>query len=176
MKSRNMMKKWVIGQSLLLALGIAVASIGSAQAEHKGVNHGKGNGPQFSFDIETFCGDPVAMVPLYDEYGNVIGYDAATTNVAIRLTDASDDDGPAYDGVGLLTIECTGAVKTGRGKPSQVNFSTQLLDDPGFGVIETSCPLTQLPKGATEWKVRATASGGDVRRAVSDSCEEVTAP
>jgi len=77
--------------------------------------------------------------------------------------------------VGLLTIECTAAVKTGRGKPIQVEFATIEIPAPGFGVIEANCPVGLLATG-TEWKVRATASGEDVTRAVSDSCEEVTAP
>ena len=181
MKSRNTMKKWVIGQSLLLALGISVGSIGSAQAEHKdshGNNGGNnGNGPQFSLDIETFCGVPNAME--IDMYGNVVNI--FNDEVAVRLTDVSDDNGPADAEVGLLEVECIAAVKTGRGKPSQQSFSTQSIWYPDLGVsgqlvFDTSCPLDLLPEGATEWKVRATASGGDVRREVSDSCEEVTAP
>jgi hypothetical protein len=158
MKSKNMMKKWVIGQSVVLAIGIA----GAADA-----------GPQFSFDGETFCGDP-AMVPIYDVNGDVIGYEEGLDeNVAVRLTDVSDDNGPAGAAVGLLTIECLAPVKTSRGKPTQTNFATIELPDPGFGVIEATCPLGSLPIGVTEWKARATASEGDVRRPKSDTCEEV---
>jgi hypothetical protein len=149
-----MMKKWVIGQSLVLAMGIA------------GVAHA---GPQFSLDVETFCGDPVAAE--YDADGILLQH--FEENVAVRLTDVSDDNGPVGAAVGLLTIECTAAVKMGRGKPAQVNFGTISLPDPGFGVIDATCPLGNLPEGATEWKARATASDGDVRRPVSDSCEEV---
>ena len=176
MKTSNTMKKWVIGQSLVLALGVAVGSIGSAQATHKGDQHGKG--PQFSLDTEAFCGDPVAMVPIYDAEGAIIGYEEDVhTNVAVRLTDVSDDNGPEGAAVGLLTIECLAPVKQGgRGKPSQVEFATIEIEDPGFGIIEASCPLGSLPGGATEWKARATASDGDVRRPVSDNCEEVAAP
>jgi hypothetical protein len=135
-------------------------------------------GPQFSLDVETFCGDP-AMVPIYDVDGAVIGYEEGLgkhyENVAVRLTDVSDDNGPADPEVGLLKIECTAAVKDDRGKPTQTTFATILIPTPGFGVIETKCPLGSLPDGATEWKASATASDGDVRRDVFDYCEEIAA-
>lgn len=157
MKTSNTMKKWVIGQSLVLALGAA----GAVHA-----------GPKFSLDVESFCGDPMAVE--YDADG--IPLNTFNENVAVRLTDVSDDNGPADPEVGLLTIECTAAVKLGRGKPKQVNFATIELPYPGFGVIDATCPLGHLPDGATEWKARATASDGNVRRPVSDNCEEVAAP
>ncbi len=165
MKTSNTMKKWVIGQSLVLALGVA----GAVHADHK---LGHSSGPKLSIDIEAFCGDPKAVE--YDANG--IPVNTFNENVAVRLTDVSDDDGPVDAAVGEVTIECTAAVKMGRGKPAQVNFGTIVLPDPGFGIIDTTCPLGNLPGGATEWKARATASGGDVRRPVSDNCEEIAAP
>jgi hypothetical protein len=157
MKTSNTVKKWVICQSLVLALGVA----GAVHA-----------GPKFSLDIEAFCGDPNAEE--LDMYGNVVN--TFDENVAVRLTDTSDDNGPADPQVGDLTIECLTPVKSGRGKPKQETFATILIPDPGFGVIDATCPLGSLPEGATEWKARATASGGDVRREVSDNCEEIAAP
>ena len=171
MKTENKMNKWIIGQSLLLALGIAVGSIGSAQAAHKGSEHSQGNngkGPQFSLDVEAFCGNPVAVE--YDMDYNILNI--FEENVAVRLTDVSDDNGPEGAIVGNLTIVCTAAVKAGRGKPNDVTFTTISIDDPGFGVINASCPLDALPDGATEWKATATATGGDVRLDVGDTCME----
>jgi hypothetical protein len=129
-------------------------------------------GPKFSLVVEAFSGDPVAV--RLDEDGNVI--EVFDENVAVRLTDVSDDNGPTDPQVGLLTVECLAAVKMGREKPAQVNFATILIPDPGFGVIDATCPLGSLPAGATEWKATATASGGDLRRPVSDTCEEVLVP
>jgi hypothetical protein len=149
----------------VLALLLAVAGLVSAPSADA-------RGPKFSLDVEAFCGDPVAVE--YDEDGNVINTFAE--NVAVRLTDVSDDNGPADPQIGLLTVECLAAVKMGRGKPTQVNFVTIEIPDPGFGVIDATCLLGSLPDGATEWKATATASGGDVRRAVSDTCEEVPVP
>ena len=160
------------------ALSLAMGVGGSAFAEHKGTAHGQGgNGPRFSVDVEAFCGEP-AMVPIYDEFGDIIGYEEGLgqdgENVAVRLTNVSDDNGPEGAEVGLLTIECLAAVKQGgRGKPSQIGFADIEIPLPGFGIVEATCPLGALPAGATEWKARVTASEGDVRREVSDTCEEV---
>jgi hypothetical protein len=158
---------------VLLANALLVAACGSGGGDDDAqevADRGRGNGPQFSLDIEAFCGDPVAIE--YDEDMNPLGTFAQ--NVAVRLTDVSDDNGPAGADVGLVTIECLAAVKPeGGGKPDQVNFATILIPDPGFGITDATCPLGSLPAGATEWKASATASGGTVRRDVSDSCEEV---
>ncbi len=126
-------------------------------------------GPQFSLDVETFCGDPVAVE--YDIDG--IPVNTFNQNVAVRLTDVSDDNGPEDATVGEVTVNCMAAVKQGRGKPDQVIFETITLPDPGFGVIDATCSFGNLPEGATEWKATATVSGGDVRRVVSDNCEEI---
>ena len=134
---------------------------------------GTSHAAKFSLDAEAFCGDP-AMVPTYDSDGiTIIEHRPMSDNVAVRLTDVSDDNGPEGAEVGLLRIECLAAVKQGRGKPNQFNFATVDIPDPGFGVIEANCPLDSLPEGATEWKARATASEGDVRRPVSDNCDEI---
>ena len=135
---KNFGKKYVwktVAIAGVLALLLAVTGLVSAPSADA-------RGPQFSLDVEAFCGDPVA----------------------VRLE------------VGLLTIECLAAVKSGKGKPDQVNFATIQIPDPGFGVIDATCPLGSLPPGATEWKATATASDGDVRRPVSDTCEEVPVP
>lgn len=150
--------------AVVVAAAMALSSTADAR--------GHGTGPQFSLDIEAFCGDPVAVE--LDEDGNVI--QMFDENVAVRLTDVSDDNGPVDPQVELLTIECLAAVKMGRGKPAQVNFATILIPAPGFGVIDATCPLGSLPADADEWKARATASGGDLRRTVSDTCEEVPVP
>lgn len=150
------MKKSVVS-SVALALTMSIASSADAR------------GPKFGLDVEAFCGDPNAVE--LDASGNVVQVFAE--NVAVRLTDDSDDNGPAAPVVGLLTVECLAAVKQGRGRPAQVNFATILIPDPGFGVLDVTCPLGSLPDGATEWKATATASDGDVRRPVSDTCEEV---
>jgi hypothetical protein len=154
----------------VLALLLAVTGLVSAPSAD--AREGRGRGPQFSLDVEAFCGDPVAV--RLDEYGNVI--ETFDENVAVVLTDVSDDDGPADPQIDLLTVECLAAVKEGRGRPNQVSFATIEIPDPGFGVIDVTCPLGSLPNGATEWKARAVASGGDLRRDVSDNCEEVQAP
>lgn len=134
----------------VLALLLAVTGLVSAPRADAGE-------PQFSLDVEAFCGSPYV-------------------NVAVMLTDVSDDNGPADPQVGLLTIECLAAVKSGVGRPDQINFATIQIPDPGFGFIEVECPMGSLPPGATEWKATATASDGDVRRPVSDTCEEVPFP
>jgi hypothetical protein len=150
------------------ALALAMGVVRSAHADHRSFPHG----PKFSVDVETFCGDPYAVE--LDEDGEVLN--TFNENVAVRVTDVSDDNGPADAEVGLLTIKCTAAVKQGRAKPAQVEFATIEIPEPGFGVIDATCPLGSLPAGATEWKARAEASGGDVRRPVSDNCEEVPVP
>ena len=165
---KNFGKKYVwktVAVAGVLALLLAVTGLVSAPSADA-------RGPQFSLDVEAFCGDPVAV--RLDEDGNVI--ETYNENVAVMLTDVSDDNGPAGPEVGLLTIECLAAVKSGKGKPDQVNFATIQIPDPGFGVIDATCPLGSLPPGATEWKATATASDGDVRRPVSDTCEEVPVP
>ena len=157
----------------LLASALVIAACGSSGGDDAAAEVA-GKGPQFSLEVEAFCGNP-AMVPIYDADGTVIiGYEDPTdTNVAVRLTDVSDDNGPEGAIVGNLTIECTAAVKNGRGKPDDVPFASISIDDPGFGIIEATCPLGSLPEGATEWKASATASGGDVRRVVMDTCDEI---
>ena len=159
---------------VMLASALVVAACGSGGGggdDEDGQVVGELKGPQFSLDVETFCGDPVAVE--YDIDG--IPVNTFNQNVAVRLTDVSDDNGPEDAAVGKVTVECTAAVKRGRGKPAQVNFGTIMLPDPDIGVINATCPLDNLPEGATEWKARATASDGDVRRVVSDNCEEVAA-
>lgn len=155
---------------LASALVVAACGSGGGGGDDDVQVAGESKGPQFSLDVETFCGDPVAVE--YDIDG--IPVNTFNQNVAVRLTDVSDDNGPADPEVGLLTIECTAAVKQPRGKkPDQVVFETITLPDPSFGVIDATCSFGNLPDGATEWKVSAIASGGDVRRDVSDNCEEV---
>jgi hypothetical protein len=164
----NFVKNYVwkkVAVAGVLALMLAVTGLVCAPSADA-------RGPQFSLDVEAFCGDPVAQE--FDADGNVI--ETFNENVAVRLTDVSDDNGPADPQVGLLTVECLAAVKTGRGKPTQVNFATILIPDPGFGVIDALCPLGMLPLNATEWKATATVSGGDLRRPLSDTCEEVPVP
>ena len=39
---------------------------------------GTGHAAKFSIDAEAFCGNP-AMVPIYDTYGDVIGYEPDVT-------------------------------------------------------------------------------------------------
>ncbi|MGD2084173.1 MAG: hypothetical protein PVF91_14520, partial [Chromatiales bacterium] len=73
-------------------------------------------GPKLSVDVEAYCGDPAAVDPLTGE--------VFTTNVAVRLTDVSDDNGPVGATVGMLTVECEAAVPQGRGRPAQVSFGT----------------------------------------------------
>jgi hypothetical protein len=159
---------------VMLASALLVAACGSGggggdDEEAQVVSELKG--PQFSLDVEAFCGDPVAI-----EY-DIEGINTFNNNVAVRLTDVSDDNGPADPEVGLLTIECTAAVKQPGGKkPDDRLFATIELPDPGFGLIDAICPLGSLPEGATEWKATATASGGDVRRDVFDICEEIAVP
>jgi hypothetical protein len=153
----------------LLASTLVIAACGSDGGGGEDVQVAdKGKGPQLSIDVEAFCGDPMAME--YEMYGEVMN--TITENVAVRLTDVSDDNGPEGAIVGNLTIVCTAAVKAGRGKPNDVTFTTISIDDPGFGVINASCPLDALPDGATEWKATATATGGDVRLDVGDTCME----
>jgi hypothetical protein len=159
-KRNDLMRK----QSAVVAGIVALAVTGLVAAPSANAR-----GPQFSLDVEAFCGDPQAQE--FDEDGILIN--TFDENVAVRLTDVSDDNGPADPQIGLLTIECLAAVKQGRGKPAQVGFASIDIPDPGFGVIDATCPLGSLPVGATEWKATATASGGDLRRPVSDTCEEV---
>ena len=166
-KHKNFGKKYVwktVAVSGVLALLLTIAWLVSATSADAG-------GPQFSLDVEAYCGDPNAVK--LDEDGNLI--ETFNENVAVVLTDVSDDNGPADPQVGLLTVECLAAVKMGRGKPTQVSFATIEIPYPGFGVIDATCPLGSLPEGATEWKATATASGGDLRRSLSDTCEEVLA-
>lgn len=141
----------------LLGAGVVISS----GADAKGPP-----GPQFSIEVQASCGDPVALDPLtlmsFGEY-----------NVAVLLDDVSDDNGPVGAYIGYLEVACTAAVKEGRGKPNDVEFVTINVPDSGFGLIEVSCPVGQLPAGATEWKATATASGADVKRSKSDTCEEV---
>ena len=144
------MKKSTAVFGIALAMGIA----SSADAR----------GPKLSADVEAFCGDPVAV--------DAAGVPFAT-NVGVTLTDVSDDNGPVDATVGLLEIVCTAAVKSGRGKPDQVEFTTISIPDPAFGTFEVTCPTELVPEGAHEWKATATASGGDLTRARSDNCEEV---
>ena len=153
----------------LLASTLVIAACGSDGGGGQDVQVAdKGKCPQVSLDVEAFCGNPVAVE--YDMYDNVLN--TFEQNVAVRLTDVSDDNGPEGAIVGNLTIVCTAAVKAGRGKPNDVTFTTISIDDPGFGVINASCTLDALPDGATEWKATATATGGDVRLDVGDTCME----
>lgn len=141
-------------RSVVVGIVLAIGVAGSVEAR----------GPKLSVDVEAYCGDPVALDPVTGE--------AFGQNVGVVITDMSDDNGPVGPVVGNLTVTCTAAVKEGRGKPAQVVFATISMDDPGFGSIPIDCPLN-LPVGATEWKATATVSGGDLRRARSDRCEEV---
>jgi hypothetical protein len=159
-KRNDLMRK----QSAVVAGIVALAVTGLVAAPSANAR-----GPQFSLDVEAFCGDPTAV--RLDADGNVI--EVFNQNVAVELTDVSDDNGPADPQIGNLNVSCTAAVKIGRGKPNQVEFGSIDIPDPGFGVIDATCPLGSLPVGATEWKATATASGGDLRRPVSDTCEEV---
>ena len=96
------------------ALALAMGVVRSAHADHRSFPHG----PKFSVDVETFCGDPYAVE--LDEDGEVLN--TFNENVAVRVTDVSDDNGPADAEVGLLTIKCTAAVKQGRAKPAQASL------------------------------------------------------
>ena len=169
----NMSRQFGSGGILAsLLLSLTLSGCGGTGSDGEGESDIAAKGPQFSIDIEAFCGDPVAVEKDMD--GNVLN--TFNQNVAVRLTDVSDDNGPDGAAVGVVTVNCTAAVKLSRGKSDQVNFGTIELPDPGFGVIDATCPLGNLPNGATEWKATAAASGGDVRRDVSDTCEEIAAP
>ena len=164
---KNFGKKYVwktVAVSGVLALLLTAAGLVSAPSADA-------KGPQFSLDVEAFCGDPNAQ--RLDEDGNVI--EDFPMNVAVVLTDVSDDNGPADPRVDDLTVDCLAAVKKGRGKPTQEVFWTHQIENPEFGLHNFDCPLDLLPEGATEWKATATASGGDLRRSLSDTCEEVLA-
>ena len=143
-------------RSVVVGIALAIGVAGSVEAR----------GPQLSVDVDAYCGDPVAIDP-------ATGAPFGDTNVAVVITDMSDDNGPEDAVVGKLTVTCTAAVKTGRGRPDQEVFWTTGGSDPGFGTINVTCPLEQLPEGATEWKATAEVSGGGLRRAKSDRCEEV---
>jgi hypothetical protein len=94
--------------------------------------------------------------------------------VTVTVTDETNDDGAAV--VGAVDIACQANVKAGRGKPQSVNFGNVNIPGPVFDLgvitIETSCPLGNLPAGANDWKATATASGGNLRKSVSDTCED----
>ena len=122
-------------------------------------------GPQLSVDVDAYCGDSVVIDPAAEA---AFGY----TNVAVVITDTSDDNGPDDAMVGLLEVTCTAAVKTGRSRPDQVEFDYRRVGPLGFGTFDFTCDLDRLADGATERQARATVSGGDLR-ARSGNCEEV---
>jgi hypothetical protein len=90
-------------------------------------------------------------------------------DVTVIVTDETNDDGAAD--VGNVAVDCLASVKAGRGRPDQVSFHDHSIDDP-ISPIEVTCDLGQLPAGATEWRATATASGGNLRKSVSDTCDE----
>ena len=178
MKSRNTMKKRVIVQSLLLTLGIAVGSFGSAQATHKGPEHGNngnsGNTPQLSVDVAAYCGNPGDQV--LDESGLVIhtfgyGGELDDENVVVFFDDTSGDfdpeNPPSFEPTSL-TVECL--KRTGKGKFGYTP-TTQTHGVTGFGKYEFKCSV-DIGSG-DELTVTATAEGESLREPLSDTCEEV---
>ena len=147
------------------ALSLAMGAVGTGHAA------GKGKGPQFSIDVEVFCGDPTAKE--YDMDG--IEINDFGTNAAVRVTDVSNDNQVESPEV-AVDIMCLAAVKDGPGKPELVQFDGEPFPSDsveGANVYTSDCDLTQLPPGATEWKVTALVTGEQLNRDKFDSCEEV---
>jgi hypothetical protein len=150
----------------LLAMGL----VGSPTADARG--------PKLSLELEVFCGYPyaVAIDPITFEEVKM-----GDLNVAVIVTDVSDDNGPSSNDVGATDVEvtCTAKVapESGHGKPDDYLFTTMsdLKLDDGVGTVEVECPLGVgvLPLGAIEWKASVTVSNEGLTRDRSDSCEEV---
>jgi ABC-type cobalt transport system substrate-binding protein len=181
MKSGNTMKKRVIGQSLMLALGIAVASVGSVHAAHKGFEHGNGsnkgnsgNTPQLSVDVAAYCGNPGDQV--LDESGAVIhtfgyGGELDDENVVVFFDDTSGDfdpeNPPSFEPTSL-EVECL--KRTTKGKFGYTPTG-QTHGVTGFGKYEFNCSVNI--ESGDELKVTVTAEGESLDESRSDNCEEV---
>ncbi len=130
-----------------LAVALAVSGmVNTASAQGRGGN---------SIEVETLC--------------------FPNGDVTVTVTDETGDNGgPAV--VGDVDIACLANVKAGKGKPNQVNFGNTNIPGPAFVggviVIQALCDLGNLPAGANEWFATATASGGNLKKSVSDTCED----
>ena len=129
------------------------------------------NAARLSVDVATYCGDPYAL----DEFGNT--FSDTPTNVAVVLTNVSGDNGPDDPTLGNLTVTCEAKIKIqpeGRKKPTIETIKIPLtsINEPDFGLIELTCPVSQFGPNATEWKATAEVTATGMRTRI-DRCEEV---
>jgi hypothetical protein len=151
---------------LTVACALALGSVGSVYADHEGVNHGKGKGPQFSVDVSAYCGNPDDIV--YDTDGYTVLHTFDDDNLVIFLSNESDDSGPIKDEVAMLEIQCY--EKVGKGRNGYDELGDKITREPAdFGKLVRNCPA----ESGTEIKATVTVKDTALKKNVSDTCEEV---
>ena len=162
MKSAKSRKLLTAACALSLAMGVA----GTAHATHKGSEHGQGKGPQFSVEVSAYCGNPGDVV--YDIDGYTVLHTFDDDNLVIFLSNESDDSGPIKNAVDTLEIQCY--EKTAKGKDGYTDLGDTIeAPGAGFGKLERKCAA----ESGTEIKATVTVVDADLRKSVSDTCDEV---
>ena len=153
----------------LLASAFVVAACGSGSGggdDSSEVVGKGGRGPQFSVDVSAYCGNPGEEVVDTDGYTVLHVFD--DDNVVIFLSNESNDSGPIKDYVDTLEIQCY--EKVGKGQDGYDELGDK-IEVPGadFGKLERKCAA----EPGTEIKATVTAEDAQLRKVLSDTCEEV---
>ena len=126
----------------------------------------KGRGPQFSVEVSAYCGNPGDVVLDTDGYTILHTFDE--DNVVVFLSNESGDNGLVKDYVETLEIQCY--EKTAQGKDGYTDLGDTIeLTGEGFGKLERKCAA----ESGTEIKATVTVIDADLRKSVSDTCEEI---